>query len=222
MTSPRIFRVASRPITLAKSHHPPKFNQVAPTNARKFSTTPRRQFLDECLVQTHSLLTGIHDISRLSWATSIPLVAFLVRIVILHPLGKYSRHVCRKQSKAYLQLSESRLALEKKIEREHRNKSTLERQNIQHREMRATWKQLLRQNRAQHWRTYTTLVKIPIWYLIMETIRQMTGTEEGMLNLAIKPLAALREKQQDPDPSTTPDEQLIPIEPSLATEGGTL
>ena len=50
----------------------------------------------------------------------------------------------------------------------------------------------------------------------METIRRMTGTEDGMLGLTAKSLTALKGKQH-PGPGTA--DELIPIEPSLATEG---
>ena len=89
MKSPLFFLVASRPIALLKTYHPPKFNQLTPSNTRKFSTTPRPQFLDECLMQTHSLITGIHDITGLPWAASTPLAALLIRVTIRLPTEAY-------------------------------------------------------------------------------------------------------------------------------------
>lgn len=50
----------------------------------------------------------------------------------------------------------------------------------------------------------------------METIRRMTGTEDGMLDLAMKSLPSLT-STQTPAPSTM--DAWVPMEPSLASEG---
>ena len=51
---------------------------------------------------------------------------------------------------------------------------------------------------------------------MMDTLRRMTGTEDGMLFLATKSLTTL-EGRQNTAPGTM--DHLIPMEPSLATEG---
>lgn len=216
MKSRSIFRIVSRPTVFIKPYHQPKILQTATLNVRKFSATPRRPFLDECLVQTHTFISAIHDMTGLPWAASIPLVAVLVRLVILHPLHIYGGIVYERQVKLYFQLAESRIGLEKKIKQEHSNKSERDRQEIQAREVVRIWRKMVKQNRAQTWRSYFVWIKIPVWFTMMETIRRMTGTEDGMLNLTTKSLTALKGKQ-DPGPATT--DGLIPMEPSLATEG---
>ena len=75
---------------------------------------------------------------------------------------------------------------------------------------------LVKQNGTQGWRTYGIVVKFPIWLTMMETMRRMTGTEDGMPSLAAKSPTTLEGKQY-PEPGTADD--LIPLEPSLATEG---
>ena len=216
MKSPSIIRVVSRPTALVQPYHSPRMGQIASLNARKFSTTPRRLFLDECFVQTHTLLTGVHDMTGLPWAASIPLVAVLVRIVILHPLDIYASKVYGRQLKVSRHMLESKAAIEKKIQQVHRNKSALERQKILNSALLTTWRQLLRQNRAQPWRTFIPFINVPICFTMMETIRRMTGTEDGMPTLMAKSLTALN-GQQDPGPGTT--DEMIPLEPSLATQG---
>ena len=133
MKSPLISRVASRPITLANTHHPPKFNQVAPSNTHKFSTTPQRLFLDECLMQTHSLITGIHDITGLPWTASTPLATLLIRVTIRLPTETYCRkNSLQKSANSALSFQESKPFIEKKIKREqHRHKSPLEIEKMQ-------------------------------------------------------------------------------------------
>ena len=76
---------------------------------------------------------------------------------------------------------------------------------------------MLKQNRAQDWRSYIILINGPIWLTMMETIRRMTGTADGMLSLIAKPLTAPPGAAQDNGPGTM--DESIPTEPSLATEG---
>lgn len=199
-----------------KPCHRPKFRQTAALNSRRFSATPQRPFLDECLVQTHTLLNGIHDTTGLPWAATIPLVAVLVRMVILQPLYTYSNRIYWKRCALYPHLAEATIATEKAIRHKHGDKSALERKRIHDGAMDLVWRQWLKRNRAQSWRSYLALVKVPIWFTMMETIRRMTGTEEGMLSLAAKSLIALK-GQQNPGAGTV--DESVPMEPSLATEG---
>lgn len=199
-----------------KSYHRTIIGQIAPLNARRFTATPRRPFLDECLVQTHTLISGIHDVTGLPWAASIPLTAFLVRIVVLTPINVYSRGLREKQWKLFSRFEESRIATEKKIKQEHGKKSLSELQKINDAAVGPMRRRLIKQHRALVWPSYLALIQIPIWLAMMETIRRMTGAEDGMLSLTGKSLTALREKQ-NPGPGTV--DELIPTEPSLATEG---
>ena len=216
MKSPSILRVLSRPTVIRKPYCQPKTRQTATLNVRKFSATPRRPFLDECLVQSHTFISAIHDMTGLPWVASIPLTAFLVRVVILHPLHIYTRIVNERQVKVYFQLAESKIGIEKKIKQEHSNKSERDRQKIQAIAVDRIWRKMVKQNRAQHWRSHIAWIKIPVWFTMMETVRRMTGTEDGMLTLTAKSLTALMGKQGS-GPGTT--DELIPMEPSLATEG---
>ena len=72
------------------------------------------------------------------------------------------------------------------------------------------------ENGIHLWRTRIAYINVPVWFMMMETVRRMTGNEDGMLSLIGKSLAAL-EGKENPGLSTT--DEVIPIEPSLATEG---
>ena len=61
--------------TLSSTHNA----TVSPLSARKFSASTRRPFLDECLLGTHTLISGVHNMTGLPWAATIPLTAFLAR-----------------------------------------------------------------------------------------------------------------------------------------------
>ena len=217
MKPPRVLRAVSRPTALIRPHHPLKIGHLAALNARELSATPRRPFIDECLVPTHTLICGVHDMTGLPWAATIPLVAFLVRLVIVAPLNVCCNMEVRKKKKLVAQFEKSRPAIENKIQKEHGDKSPLERQKIQNREIDYMRRQLLKQGRARAYTLYlAAFAKVPIWFMMMETIRRMTGTEDGMLFLSAKSLMVLK-GQQNAGPGTM--DELIPTEPSLAAEG---
>lgn len=110
-------------------------------------------------MNTHTLLNGIHDTTGLPWAATIPLVAVLVRMVILQPLFTHSGRIYEKQWTLYPQLAEAKFAMEKAIRQKHGDKSALERKRIQDRAIVLEWRQLLKRNRAQSWRMHLALLK---------------------------------------------------------------
>ena len=216
MKCPKIFPFMSRPTALVRPYHPRDIGPRASLRPRDFSATPRRPFVDECLVGTHTIITAVHESTGLSWALTIPLLAFLVRIVILTPIEVYNRRVGEKQVEIARQLEGSRSAIEKDIQQKHKGENPVELRKIQNMTFHKVRKDLEKQNGAQSWRSGVLVVKCPIWLTMMETMRRMTGTEDGMSSLVATSLTTLKGKQY-PEPGTADD--LIPLEPSLATEG---
>ena len=84
-----MLRIASRPMSLLKPYHPPKIVPLATLSARNFTASTRRPFLDECLLGTHTLISGVHNMTGLPLAATIPLIAFLVRALTMLPTEKY-------------------------------------------------------------------------------------------------------------------------------------
>ena len=216
MKPPTVFRFISRPTALATSCYPRKTGSRTLKLSRDFSATPQRPFIDECLIGTHTVITAVHDTTGLSWAVTIPLLAFLVRIVIVTPIDLYGDRACRKGWEVGRQLEGSRLAIEKEVQEVHKDKSPVELRRLQNIALRSVSRQLTKQNGAQSWRGWMRFVKVPICLTVMETMRRMTGTEDGMLSLAARSLTTFKGRQY-PEPSTADD--LIPLEPSFATEG---
>ena len=68
MKLPNISQIAARPTGLLNLHHRPQSAPFAPLNTRNFTATTRRPFLDVVLVQTHTLINGIHTTTGLPWA----------------------------------------------------------------------------------------------------------------------------------------------------------
>ena len=216
MKPPIMLRIASRPVTLLKPYHRPKMTPSAALFARKFSASTRRPFVNECLLGTHSLISGIHNMTGLPWAATIPLIAFLVKICIMVPLNVYFSRMYDRSVRLCPRLIETRTAVEKRVGQQHRDKSHQERQKILGIEFRRARNQLFKENGIHPRRNFIIYINIPIWFAMMETIRRMTGTEDGMLSLISNTSAAFGRKE-NPGPSIT--DEVIPIDPSLATEG---
>ena len=217
MKPPIMLRFTSRPILLLKPHHPPKTAPLAALNARKFSASTRRPFLDACLLGTHTLISGVHNMTGLPWAATIPLIAFLVRALTMIPTSAYSYRMQVRSWILYPRLIEARTAIEKNVRRQHGDKSQQVRQKIQDEEILSAKKQMMKENGIHPRRTYyIAYINVPIWFVMMETIRRMTGTEDGMLSLTGRSLAALDGKE---NPGLISTDGVVPIDPSLATEG---
>ena len=216
MKSPTSFRFISRSIMLARPCYSHRMGPRMSKLTRDFSATSQRPFIDECLIGSHTLITAVHDSTGLSWAVTIPLFAFLVRVVLLTPLEAFSTRANEKRVKVARQFEGSISAIEKQVQEEHKDKNPTELRRIQNVALRNVLRDLVKQNGAQAWRTYALYVKCPIWLTMMETMRRMTGTEDGMPSLVAQSLTTLKGKQHS-EPGTADD--LIPLEPSLATEG---
>ena len=167
-------------------------------------------------METHALISGVHNVTGLPWAASIPLVAFLVRVFVLFPTSLYCHRILVRWWRLYPRFIETRTAIEKKVRQEHGNKSPGVRQMLLNGELSIACDDLIKQNGAQHWKSYILWIKVPVWLTMVETLRRMTGTEEGILALIGKSLARLEGKQNTELSKT---DQVIPIEPSLASEG---
>ena len=189
---------------------------LAALSARKFSASTRRPFLDACLMGTHTLISGVHNMTGLPWAATIPLVAFLVRALTMLPPIAYAKRIHARSWRLYPRLIEARTAIEKNVRQQHGNKSQQVRQKIQDEEVKTAWDRMKKENGIQPWRTNIAYINVPVWFMMMETIRRMTGIEDGMLSLIGKSLAALEGKE---NPGLSITDEVIPIEPSLATEG---
>lgn len=64
---------------------------------------------------------------------------------------------------------------------------------------------------CQHWKLWLVFTKFPVWFVMMETIRRMTGTEEGFIGL-VRSIIGKRDYSGFLEPSAF-------VDPSLAAEG---
>ena len=211
-----------QPLRVAvKSNHHPNFSRWRPRigpsftpSIRGFHATSRRPFLDECLIQTHSLIEGLHNATGLAWAATIPMTAVFVTGVFRAPLLMYEYIVVLRKRKLEPQLLEQHSLLYKLVLEKHAGKSASEKQQILDAAFAKFCRTARKQARCQNWKTYIKFTQYPAWYLVMETLRQMTGTQDGFFRLAGRAFKGSQGLE-----SRFVDTSVVPVEQSLATEG---
>lgn len=192
-------------------------NGSSPLN-RSFHSTPKANFpiLDNCLSHTHSIITGLHSVTGLPWIATLPLLAVLVRTVLVTPLsiGRHTRSERWLAAQPILQAW--RHVLQRKIMEENGTRGPAVCSKLLVYELNTKRKTVYKSMGIKLWPALAPLAQLPIWLLIIETLRRMCGTHEGLLGLLSKSLKS----SDDTDTVATISPSVIPIEDSLATEGG--
>jgi mitochondrial inner membrane protein COX18 len=194
--------------------------------------------LETLLASTHILLTGLHSITHLPWAYTIPLSALLLRLSLTLPLTIYTRLVIQQR----LTLQPLLQAWSHQIRRHNMAKSGHMGPAIVYRDTQAD----MREKRSQIygrwgcrlWKNYLPVIQLPIWLLMLETLRGMAGTRKGLLGLMLPTELIGKVDELDAAPELAAlgmseagivgaeligeksvVEAVVAVEPSLATEG---
>lgn len=169
---------------LARSHITPCASSIRPP-ARAFHASAPQQdpVLDALLYLPHEMMTLIH--TQVPWYATIPISAFLIRGVLVTGLGTWARALMAR----YIGLHPLRTALARQKRDEilrgesfRTPKEAIVRvkrvvkQEVQ--KLDSRWKVTLKGQLG--W----TLLQIPIFFTMAETIRQMCGARQGLLGLS--------------------------------------
>ncbi|KAL4881446.1 60Kd inner membrane protein-domain-containing protein [Aspergillus karnatakaensis] len=188
-------------------HRITPFQQV-----RSFHQTRPAPFAAEVIEVTTSFVQGVHSISGLPWALSLPLTAFIVRMGVALPLQIWTKVQARKDS----DLAPLLMALRHHYQRTHQFSSFNNEQTA------AGAKRMVNQKLVEHYRALrrrwgvfrfwkpVPFLQMPIWIAVMESIRSMSGKDQGFvpwLLSKINPASAAEYNSH------------LTVEPSLATEG---
>jgi mitochondrial inner membrane protein COX18 len=207
-----------------------------PPPYRAFHASPQPHFiLESLLTSTHSLLTGIHNVTHLPWAFTIPLSALLIRLTLTLPITLHNRHAIQQR----LDLQPLVAAWSHEIRRaNHRKIGHLEPARFiryTEQDIRAKRNEIYKRWGCGQWKNFLSLVQLPIWLLMVETLREICGTHKGILGLFM-PSAAARQNDLEAAPelaaagvaeagvgaelvSDSIVEAVVPVEPTLASEG---
>ena len=190
------------------------------THIRQFHAAPRHQsqILDTCLEHTHTMIAGLHTFTGLPWALSLPLTAFLVRVIFITPLQIFSQKSMNHQI-ALLPLQHAWMQI---IYRRAHTKHGVHGEKVVKRmafqEMKGKKREIERAMGIKRLPRLVPLLQLPIWLLCIETIRRMCGTHEGLLGLITKSFETTETNDAIADASFS-KQVSVPIEPSMASEG---
>ncbi len=192
------------------------------SNIKLFHTTPRLQWGSALMSDTHTILQNLHTTTELSWALTLPLSAFLVRLVIILPISLYTRRAQQKQLQLQPLIHAWRHQINRTIIRERGHLGPGHCTTEVKKSLRAKRRELYKRCACGWWRNWLPLGQLPVFLCWIETVRAMCGTKEGLLGMIVGSMASMK----DSDTLEKADHTLrgnpeasIPVETTFATEG---
>ncbi len=216
---------------------------------KAFHASSRRQLLDTCLSQTHSLIIGLHALTGLPWAVTLPLTALLVRSVLIAPLTTYV-HITNRRRQDHQPLIQAWThRFRDEVMKEHAAEGPIKCQKLVRKKLLKKCAEIYRETGTQRWKSFLGYLQVPVWLTVIETIRRMCGSREGLLGMIQSRFfgsnqdASVPNEQENmletalSEPSSTSEglqmsstegidilesigkDPLIPLESSMATEG---
>ena len=153
------------------------------TCRRAFHASPRRLIIEECLSTTHTLITALHSTTGLSWAYTLPLTALLIRLTIIAPIATYGRIISNRRLEINPLLYAWRAAIARNVYRAHKAKGRVACEKITRQNLLRKGMEVRGRMGLQYWKSYLTIVQLPVFLVAIETIRAMCGVEYGLLGL---------------------------------------
>lgn len=177
---------------------------LRPSQIRHFHPSKPTHSINDILDVSASFIHGVHSISHLPWVASIPLTALIVRTCVGLPLHVYTKINARREREiAPLVSSWAHLFTKKGKEggltKSEVAKSIKERQTS----LRRAWK-------VSSMYRYASLIQIPVWISLMESVRGMCGNKNGLVPWLLSMLS---------DENGSAEHLHLAVEPTLATEG---
>ena len=198
--------------------HPSFYSKLHKSSRRAFHVTSHPQLLDICLEQTYNILNGLHTLTGLPWALTLPLAGVGIRILLVGPFLMISHNVSRRR----LALQPLRHAwshhLKMEVFTQYAASGPKVCQRALSRALAQKSKEVDARMGTQRWKEFIPLAQVPIFLLVIETIRKMSGVHDGLLGLLSKAFTSV-----NPGDETAGQElmqySVVPIEHSLAEQG---
>lgn len=187
LTMRPLLRPALKPCSAVRA--PPSAARYRQDGAsiRHFHASRPNQLINEAVVLAHDLLDGVHSVTGLPWAASIPLTAILVRLTIATPLQIWSVSNARKIQKlsplmvAWGKLYQGSvlnaarangLYISPGVAQTQANMLFEKKRKAMYKRWKVLW-----------WTRYMPLLQLPVWLAMMESIRRMVGMSGGLLSI---------------------------------------
>lgn len=187
---------------------------------RAFHSTPQHRFLDTCFEQTYTLFNGLHTVTGLPWAATLPLAGLGVRLLLVAPLSIASDNIARRR----LALQPLRHAwahhLKGVVFKKHAAAGPKACQRALAQALGRKMREINKRMGTQMWKGFLHLAQIPIFLVVIETIRKMSGVHDGLLGLLAKSLTWTTPGDSSPDGGQELIQDLVvPVVRSFAEEG---
>ncbi|KAJ6113635.1 mitochondrial export translocase Oxa2 [Penicillium sp. IBT 18751x] len=174
---------------------------------RLFHQTRPTRLVAEVLDASSGFIHGVHSITHLPWAASIPLTAVIVRMCVGLPLQFITRVNARRERDIAPLIHSWRMVGSNKISalppgiQKETGKIAAGYLNIMSKSLAKKWK-IMRGYR------FLNLLQLPVWLSLMESMRAMTGNQNGIIPYLLSFVSGHENAASLPA-----------LEPSLATEG---
>ncbi|PBP16809.1 inner membrane protein COX18 [Diplocarpon rosae] len=208
----------------------PSINQflLLPCNlrSRAFHASPRPQSILLTFIDaSHAALQGVHSYTGLPWAYSIPLFAVLLRCTIIIPISVYQRRAMIKQVTLAPLIGSWRCALQRETLREVGHLGPNVTHNRFLKKLRVKTIEIYRRNDCSRWKNFLGLPQLPFFMSVMEALRKMCGSRQGVLGMIMGNERRVVETGVENTAGVITGEGLvenavnIPLETSMSTEG---
>ncbi|KAI9815081.1 MAG: hypothetical protein M1827_002924 [Pycnora praestabilis] len=191
---------------------------------RNFHASTSSRFLESVLTDTHTVLSGLHSVIGLPWVATLPLAAILIRAIFITPLSVYTRKSQQRQLELQPLISAWDHNIRKKVIKRSGQLGPIECATLAKKETVLKRKELYRRWSCSTWKNWLPIAQIPVFLTVVETIRRMCGTHEGLLGLMAKPwfegLAVEANREEALKALDTDAGWALSIEQSFSQEGG--
>lgn len=161
-------------------------NVISTTSHRTFHASPQRRFIAECIDQSQTLIVGLHSVSGLSWAATLPVTAVLIRLGLLGPLATYA-HVKANQRRELQPLMYAwQHVIRRNIFKNYSARGPAECHKLTSKELYAKGRQIRKEMGVQLWKSSLSWLQLPVFLVAIESIRKLCGTHGGLLSLMMK------------------------------------
>ena len=192
--------------------------QLPRSQVRHFHPTrPTSSIVDLALDGSTAFIHGVHSVSCLPWAASIPLTAVLVRTFVGLPIMLYTRlHRHREKKISPIISAWARRYADKR----NRELSNVPRNDVTRSQMGKELYGNIRKRTAELHKRWgvsgkhkaIAFLQIPVFIALMDSLRGMSGNNRGIIAW----LSSFIESQ---DPASAAQSLHLTIEPTLANEG---
>lgn len=156
-----------------------------PASIRTFHASSPRPFLEPVLQSSHAIFSALHSTTGLPWYTILPLSALSVRLLLTLP----TTLITRKSTQQQLDLHPLLLSWSHQIRRDIKQNAPhlgpVEAVRAEQKQLRIKRRELFSRWNCGYWKMWLSLLQLPVWLVVMETVRGMCGAGKGLLGIML-------------------------------------